>query len=91
MFTTWQKTMEQISLTPKLEITKITTLEELLKSLQVLMETLPPDTKIFANIKGEVETQVKQIFAYPFLDKDFFDDEDVPSDLSENHDNYLYE
>jgi len=26
----------------------------------------------------------------PFLDEDFFDDDEVPADLSENQDKYLY-
>jgi len=82
--------MEQISLTSQLEITKTTTLEGLYKSIQILMDTLPPDTKVFANIKGEAATQIKTDSAYPFLDEDFFDDDDVPADLSENHDKYLY-
>lgn len=83
--------MGQISLTPQLEIKEITTLKALSKSLQILMDTLPPDTKVFANIKGEVETQIKRDFAYPFLDEDFFDDDEIPVDLSENHDKYLYD
>jgi len=83
--------MEQISLTPQLEIKKITTLKELYKSLQILMNTVSPETKVFANIKEEVETQIQIDLAYPFLDEDFFDDDEIPADLSENHDKYLYD
>ncbi len=77
-----------MQLTPKLEITKTTTLEGLYKSIQTLMDTLPPDTKIFAKIQGEIPTKTDS--AYPFLDEDFFDDDEVPADLSANHDKYLY-
>ena len=50
LFVKSSKIMEQISPTPQLEIKKITTLKELYKSLQTLMDTVPPDTKVFANI-----------------------------------------
>jgi len=83
--------MEQISLTPQLEIKKITTLKELYQSLQILMNTVSPETKVFANIREEVETQIPIDLAYSFLDEDFFDDDEIPADLSENHDKYLYD
>ncbi|EDN71271.1 hypothetical protein BGP_6036 [Beggiatoa sp. PS] len=83
--------MEQISLTPQLEIKQIITLGELYQSLQILMNTVSPETKVFANIKEEVETQIQIDLAYPFLDDDFFDDDEIPADLSENHDKYLYD
>jgi hypothetical protein len=83
--------MEQISLTPQLEIKKITTLKELYHSLQILMNTVSPETKVFANIKEEVETQIPIDLSYSFLDEDFFDDDEIPADLSENHDKYLYD
>jgi len=82
--------MGPISLTSQLDMTKTTTLEGLYQSIQILMDTLPHDTKVFAKIKGEIATQITTDSAYPFLDEDFFDDDEVPADLSENHDKYLY-
>jgi len=85
------KMIEQISLTSLVEIKKITTLKELYKSLEILMNTVSPDTKVFANIKEEQANQRPIDLAYPFLDDDFFDDDEIPTDLSENHDKYLYD
>ena len=72
-----------------LHISEITTLQNLLDSLQKALKSLPPETKIIANIEN-IQNQTQENTNYPFLDGDFFDDETVPIDLSENHDKYLY-
>ncbi|MCK5717908.1 MAG: hypothetical protein KAH77_10505 [Thiomargarita sp.] len=62
-----------------LHIAEITTLQNLLEYLQKSLQSFPPETQIFANIKN-IQNQTKENTHYPFLDEDFFDDETVPTD-----------